>query len=121
VIRPDEALLIFKKWRDEKTVVFCISRLFSCWAVTLRGRIASIEREDDVRMDSLDGSATLGLTLSGAEAFEYAEPGEPLRSLVPPEARQTSFLLVALPLRVAQPFIRRDKLAFVALPEGKAG
>jgi hypothetical protein len=119
VITPEEALLIFKKWKDEDTPLFCTSSLFSCWGMAFKGRVVSIERDDEIRIDSVDGVASLFLTLSGAEDFEYAEPGhapEPIRSLVPPEARQTSFLLVALPLRVWEPLLKRDKLAFVELP-----
>ena len=124
MIKPEEALLLFKKWRDERTVVFCTTSLFSCWGLAMRGRVASIEDDNAVRIDSTDGSALLSLVLSKAEGFEYADAEhapEPIRSLLPPEARSTSFLLVALPLRVWRPFVERDKLGFVALPEDKKG
>ena len=118
MIKMEEALLVFKKWRDEKSLILCTSSLFSCWSLALRGRVAAISEQDEVRVDSLDGAATVLLELRRADGFEYAEPGhapEPMRSQVPKEWEDASFLLVALPSRVPGLLLRRDKLGFIEL------
>jgi hypothetical protein len=118
VITPDEALLIFNKWRDERALILCGSALHSCWAFVIQGRI-TVTSGMAVRLDSLDGRSCFSLDLNKAEAIEYGDLEhipESIRPLIPPESRNVSTLTVAIPLRVARPGMRRDKLIFLELP-----
>ena len=102
-----EAVLLFKKWRDEKTSLLCQSSLFSHWGFSLRGTVEAVDDSGHVYLRSSEGAATVSLQLTEVEGIEYGEvPGS-----------RTQVLIVVLPLRVHEPLLKRDKLTFMELQE----
>ena len=112
--KREGASLIFKKWRDEETPVFCESLLFCGLDFKfLRGFVEAVELNDDVRIRSNDGSVSLMVRLRDAEDFAYAESKdspEPLGSMRP----ITNLVTVIMPLREHAP--RPERLFVAELP-----
>ena len=119
MIKPEEAKGLFDKWLTENTLLFCSSRLHSCWGFLLRGHVAVLS-EDLVEVRSEDGAASLKLRFSDVEDFEYKEPKDApaeIREALPKEFGNAGTLVVALPLRPPLLAMPRDLLYFMEIPE----
>jgi len=101
MITLEEALLIFKKWRDEGTPIRCKSSM-RFWGVELRGKVDFVSNRGVVRVVSAD-AAMVELDLPRAEFISYGEV---------PSGSRPRVLLIAFPPPVLKPGIRRVKVAF---------
>jgi hypothetical protein len=119
VIAPEDALLIFNKWKSEGTLVFCTSSLYSCWGLALRGHVTEASR-DGVRLETPDRLASVAFRPLETDGFEYGESGHAfaeVRDATSVEFREQSTLVVGLPSRVTVPKRPSDKLIFLELPD----
>jgi hypothetical protein len=119
MIKPEEAREIFDKWLSENTLLLCTTGLHSCWSLFLRGRVAVLS-EGIVEVRSTEGAAGVRIRLSDIEAFEYAEPkhaSPEIRAAFPEDFGDAGTLVLALPLRVPDLTMPRDKLFFMEIPE----
>lgn len=93
VITSGEALLIFDKWKSDRSIVSLSGKLIG-WEVEATCRVEEAN-SSVVRLISVEGSATFSFIPSLPDmAFEYDEP-------TPSESgERTSGLIVAFPLRV---------------------
>jgi hypothetical protein len=81
-----DALLLFRKWRDEGVLVSCISRCSEIFNFSVRGRVTVASDDFEVELQTMDGVGRLRLDLSTATGFMYGESKdapEPIRSLRP--------------------------------------
>jgi hypothetical protein len=102
VIQYGDALLLFRGWQDEKTVLACESSLFSIWGFGMRCTVDSAKDDGVVKLLSIARDAFVELRLSEAEAFEFGRSGA-----------GSEMVFVVLPLRSTSPGLKRDKLTFV--------
>ncbi len=100
VIPPEDAELMLKKWRDERTVVYFETELFAPWGMGLRGIVESVADDGLVLLVSTERDATASFRVGEIEGFEYGE-----------DSKFRSGVLVALlPLRRGESARKRDKL-----------
>jgi hypothetical protein len=98
VIKREEALDLFRKWRSESSPLFCFADLFETRLI-LEGTVKEFT-ERQVSIASLDLKSWLLLALTSDLDFEYREP----KDLPMPAPKTTVAIMVAsLPLRVTLP------------------
>lgn len=109
----ESGLLILKKWRDEKNLLFCRTRLFcGVDAVFVRATVLSADDEWVVIGDSV-GSELL-LRVPDMEAFEYIESKDAPVPTEPP----TVLLAVFFRLPAGAPVpSKRDALYLAERPD----
>jgi hypothetical protein len=118
MITPEEALLIFQKWRDAGTTLYCDGSFFSGFGFVIQGRVSSVV-EREARIDSLDKRCCLVVRIDEMEAFEYGDLEhipESIRSKIPSESRELPVVVAAIPLRGGVLGLQRDKLVFLECP-----
>ena len=109
MIQFGDALLLFKGWRDEKTLLACESSLYSIWHFAIRGRVDSVGDDGLVRFVAEGGAAVMTLDLSKADGIEYGEVPATRRPVLlvaipPPQARRTALKRDSLLFTVVGPF-----------------
>jgi hypothetical protein len=126
VIKPEEAVSVFRKLCGDESIVLCVGSLWG-WNLAMRGKISTAS-SNSVIFTSSDGSTVLVLRLDLPDlVFEYGEPQDWAAAMLPSMPKlvlDAAGLIVGLPLRFSpsdlesglrMPF--REKLCFVEIPE----
>jgi hypothetical protein len=108
----DEALLLFRKLRDDGNKVLCRGELFGV-AFTVAGRVTEAE---EGQVDIVGDEASVGLSLiADGVTFEYREPRNypTIASELPDEQRTAMALVLEFPDRGR--VSRREHIAVIEL------
>ncbi len=121
----EEAYLIFKKLKDDDTVVFCMGRL-NGWTVALKGTIVSAMPDEIIVISADRKSGSISIRLDAEDLMiRYSEPREiPMIPITCEHDQTLSAITISFPLRMRPADLKnrlleappREQLFVIELP-----